>query len=318
MRQFEQIGFIPGERELEEAQHQENIELLLKEGERLSEDDFTDIYGPSVVKRDKKAVEELEGKLRKEMRIDNLNSQEQAEVEAARKRSEALEVIVVQGGDNFRWLGGARLVRTTKYDDLKHGVDAVAEFPKKDKAGAKEKPQRIALAIDACANPHLPSVREKMVKHFSRLTEEAGVEVKYYQSPIDGSKGAIEMVVPVVIGVEGKSVDDLIELFSSLLKLGEAPQHDKTAAARYKEKLEEAKEHPVQMIFLKEIEKQLDCYLRLLKTSSDKKSNFYKKEIEALLEKIKEITDSKKDIDFEHLTEDKIFQAIKQCVSEIK
>lgn len=315
---FENRDFFPSERALDRSSHLKNAELILKEGEgtRLQEIDFADVYPKAEISRDRQVIETLKAKFEKD--LDHLSPEEIKRVEAGKKMSEALEAIIVEEGETFNWFGKDTLViRTTEYDDVVNGVDAVLEFEPSENDSPDERVRRLALAIDASMSPEHFSVQRKISRHSEHLTRKRPpLEIKYFNSAADNYKGKLTRVVPVVVGIEGKNTDELIDLFAQLTKLGNAPKQNQTAMSLYKEKIQEAENHPVQVIFLREIQEQLIYYLRLLELFQDSEADFYRTEITKLLTNIEKSLETKKDINATNLEQDQVFCLIKKLTQK--
>lgn len=310
MGDFEKRDFLSAEQELDRFHHQANAELILEKGEgRMREEDFTDVYGAQKIGNDKKVLEALKREFEKD--LDHLSPEEVEKVEAGKKMSEALELVVTQNGDFYSWFGDdVYMIRTTEYDDLVNGVDAVLEFSPETGPGQDNKVRRLALAIDTSTRGHRFSLQRKISRHSEYLTKRRKpLEVKYFQSAITGEKSRIFKIVPVVIGIEGKNANTLIDLFAQLIKL------DKKSPL-YQEKVEQARTHPVQVVFLEEIQEQFNYYLRLLEGRQDEESDFYRKEISKLSTRIEATLASKKHLDAESLRKDKVFLIIQELTQK--
>ena len=183
---------------------------------------------------------------------------------AGKKRSESLEIIIGDQIELNNWFGPDALFnRTTEYDDFFNGVDAVAEFKN------KEKPQRLALAIDATMKADLTGVKKKIDRNISKLLNN-NLEVKYFESKIDDYKGKLKNVIPVVLGVEGEDADELVHKFAELIHLKKKLYKNDSDEKLISEKKNQLAQHPVQIIFLKEIKLQLDMYHHILEKENNK------------------------------------------------
>lgn len=306
--------------ELDKWRRRKSAELILaKEGEgRLREDDFKDIYPEQEVRSDQELVAVMKRKFEKD--LDNLSEKEIARVDTGRKLSEALEIIVVGEGETYNWFGdGVFIVRTTEYDDIKNGVDAVLEIAPKEGEDLGRQTRRLALAIDASMKAEEFSIQRKFSRHKEYLIgKRPPLEVKYFCSVADKHKGKLIGLVPVVIGVEGGNVDQLIDLFAQLAALGDAPKGDKNARAIYQKKIKEAESHPVQVIFLEEIQDQLRHYLKILESLQDKAGDFYRAEIKRILDFVESTLEAKakEGISAQTLRGDGVYQIIKELTAK--
>lgn len=318
-RMFERLR----EQETETFYNPENIEIILEEGgeERLKESDFSDIYDKGEIERDRTMVSVLKRKFERD--LDHLNPEEIRKIEEKKEWSEALEVIITQRGSECGWFGDdAYLVRATEYDDLVNGLDGVLEFAPAGKTSeGKEKVRRLVLAIDASMQPALDNVRRKINRNLDHLTGRGDkLQVKYFESVVDGFRGRLDMVVPVVVGIDAGNTNRLIGLFAEMIKLGNIKTKDRNVLERHQRQLSKAQEHPAQRAFLEEIRMQLDCYLSLLENRTDEASKLYKEEISALLDKIKAVIKEKGHIredgatDLSGISKDSVLRSIRKAL----
>lgn len=292
----------------------ENIKLIKEycvdeDKVRLNESDFADIYSTTEIRNDLATVARLKDKMQKE---DYHLGQEG--VKTHKEKSGALEAIIAIEGNDWGWFGeGVSITLASEYDDLVNRVDEIIEIPS-PAADDQDHPQvqRVALAVDASMNAHISAVIHKMESHLSHIIGRSEpLEVKYFKSDIDGHKGKLKMVIPVVVGVSGERVPELINAFANLIKLGEKPASDEKSKALYQVKLKKITEHPAQKIFLEEIKLQLDFYLSKLADREDKNSNFYRLEITNLQKWIEEVLDQKQEIAVGDWGQDKMYLTIK-------
>ncbi|TSD01475.1 MAG: hypothetical protein Athens071426_665, partial [Parcubacteria group bacterium Athens0714_26] len=104
------------------------------------------------------------------------------------------------------WLGpDVCTIKPSRYDDIKNGVDSIAEFQESEHTASY-----LALAIDA-------TFSSEIEKKLSRIKKEieAGelAKVKYFASDHMNFRGEIAMIPRVIIGAEAKTIKDISELW---------------------------------------------------------------------------------------------------------
>ena len=224
-------------------------------------------------------------------------------------RSSAMEIVIVDHGERFDWFGDkAHLSLASHYDDLINKVDGVLEFDLEDK-----NPYGIALNIDASMNTDLKTIKDKVDGNIRRvLGGGKPVEVKYFQSAVTGKKKKLTFVIPVVVGIEGNNAHKLIQLMSDIVRLkqsGSPADQEKIAM-----KEAEARSHPAQIIFLREIQEQLAFYSGELKKQGGMKE-LYCKEVDKLSTIIVDILKSKASLSAEALQNDGVYGSIKNALA---
>ena len=158
---------------LDQEYHLENIKLLIesRKNEKLNEKDFRDVFDEKEIEDDLKIVNILENRFGKD--INHLNQEEIIRIENSKKRSEALEIIIINEGEINNWFGeNAYLVRTTKFDDFINGFDGILEI---DSQGTSiNKIQRAALAIDASMKTDYYYIKSKIDRNIEKITTKRG------------------------------------------------------------------------------------------------------------------------------------------------
>lgn len=285
----------------------ENVDLVLatETQKRPHEADFVDEsksgFSQLDVKRDIETTEKMEERFKKDW--DHLPENDIQRIKEGKKRSEALEVIIIDKGEEMNWFGErAHLSRTSRFDDIFNGIDGVLEFDIQE-----SNPYGIALEIDASMKPDQETMKKKITRNTDKvLGKGKAIEVKYFQSKISGEKKKLTFVIPVVTGVEGDNANKLIELFADIERL-KKPGKDE----ELQKKIDEAKNNPAQLIFLKEIKMQLEMYSKLLGKEGGMKQ-LYRKEVDKLVDIIKNIIDSKNNIDSKTLESDGVYNLVKK------
>lgn len=253
--------------------------------------------------RDKMVIQDLKEKFKS--KLDNASPDEQEAMQEGKKMSDALEVIISDQVEMSNWFGpSAFSTKASEYDDFVNGVDSYIEFNADDGQG------EIAFAIDASWKSDFSSLEKKTQRNMRKIRGEEVSMVKYFKSQIDDHKEKKRDIVPVVIGIEGENLDQLLALFSEIIKLRRKEGKNDTEKKVLREKMELIRTHPVQMIFLKEIKMQLDMYSKI-----NIKEGFREK-ILRISKIIKEIIKDKEDegIDLGGLKNDSIFDKIKDVV----
>ncbi len=285
----------------------ENVEIVLasEEKKRLNEIDFIDDkrtgFSREDIQRDIEATSKMEERFKKDW--DYLSEKDIQRIKEGKKKSEALEVIIIDKGEKLGWFGcNARLSRTSKFDDIFNGVDGIVEFDKQE-----DNPYGIALEIDASMNPDKKVIKRKIARNTDKvLGRGKPIEIKYFQSKITGEKKKLTFVVPVIVGTEGNNANRLIQLFADIERLKKSEKNEEA-----RKKLEEAKNDPAQIIFLRETKIQLEMYVSSLEKEGGLKQ-LYKKEVEKLAEIINNILNSKNHINSERLESDRVYNLIKE------
>jgi len=154
---------------------------------------FADIYASEEIERDLAALAERE--------------QSFVQTSEAEKHllemSQVLEAIIFEQSRVNKWFGDAALVKTSRFDDVKNGVDVVVEFPPQaDDASA----EHMAVAIDVTFNENVE--REKLGRILAQIDSGDLAHVKYLHSPF--VHGAIE-APEIILGVDRAHVQQLAE-----------------------------------------------------------------------------------------------------------
>lgn len=299
------------------AKQMENVELILQSAshERPNEKDFGGLYDEATIKRDLDVVRILEQKFHEN--IEHLTPAEMKRVEEGKKRSEALEVIMVEGGELYDWFGDrAFLSRTAKYDDY-NGIDGVLEIVREETEDGEQEPHSIALAVDVSMRPDFSSIERKIGRNVEKVLGPKKPRVKYFQSAVNGSQKRLSMVLPVVVGVEGKHAEELADLFGEVIRMRTIKDRTESAKQLLKGKLNEIANHPTQIVFLQEIADQLDGYAALFAKQTDANSIAYGEKARELSNVIYGIIRSKIDIDPGRYGSDGVFTAIGEVAGKM-
>jgi hypothetical protein len=305
-------------------------ELILEhhKKDRPDEKKFVEIYGDAEIQNDMNDLERMQEKFSVDM--NHLSTQEKEKIDQGKKRSEALEATIV-GLADFGWFGSeTQTSRTHEYDDVFHGIDAVLEIPREKKDKKTDRPQRLALAVDASTDSRSQVVQEKIIRNARKVfrTHRWPPKIKYFESKIqtikiDGKKvpyrGSLDFVVPVVVGLESNEANNLMSLYVRFLRHNEnksktTEQKKDLAAVR-----NEILKHPAQTIFLRQITDQLDMYLNLSEMSDTPLPADVLEQIRELHATFSDLSINKINdgIGMENLANDVVYKEIEKVSKEI-
>lgn len=170
-------------------------------GQAIDPIDFASLYGEAQVRQDKAAA------ARREEEFREAQSPEEAE---ARQLAFILEQVIINQAELSEWLGpNAAMIRTSWFDDIMNGVDAVAEFQE-----GRRSASHLALAIDVVmGGDAIAHVRGKFQKIRDEIREGELATVKYFQSERVGFRGELSGIPRVVVGASGGTARELGELW---------------------------------------------------------------------------------------------------------
>jgi hypothetical protein len=243
-----------------------DIDLIHKKAEsiisnkRISEKDFIEPYGESNVMADLARVTEIESKF---------------VAKETDKISDIFEALVVWNGEQSNWLGeNAVTIQTSRYDDVINGVDAVIEFQGREPRTASY----LGLAADVTFSM---SAVDKFDKLRGQIENGELSKVKYFHSSHMSLHGQLSNLPEVVIGVEGRMVLELGELWLER-------QHGVLA------------EHKVQIMLLKQIREQLITFAMYAESlGKDDIANIYKERLLIIEDILNKKADLVKRFEFE-------------------
>lgn len=262
-------------------------EFLIKKKEYVDIQKFSDLYGESVIEEDAKKVADLEKTFEKE---------DTPEDKEAKKLADSFEILISQLAELENWLGEDMFLKeTSKFDDLFNGVDMVAELVKEGRFS------HLGLAIDVTFSSNPVTIGKKI----KRITEEIkrGVlaKVKYFDSEEADIRGELRNIPRVIIGTDRETLNELADLWLRRNTLRESKfKGDLTdaAVAAVDKELKainlQLRNHRVQSHILKQVEFQLEKFSNFAEEQGQKE---LAEKIKSNLEMIKEILDSKKDIE---------------------
>lgn len=195
---------------------------------------FRDLFGNGNVEDDLRYVEEKEEQFKKGRDI---------EMEEARKLAEIFETIFCEQAELSDWLGpNAFTVKASRYDDIKNGVDVVAEFQ-----GDETSAPPLTLAIDVMVGQGW----ERKLQGEKGIKNKKGIKdnikegkltwVKYFVSEATDEKKVLREIPKIIIGVGAETVEALAGLWLD---------GKKKALGK----------HPIQFQILEEIALQLEAF----------------------------------------------------------
>jgi hypothetical protein len=254
----------------------------------------------------------------KEVVSDDIRAVERAEKSFNHKEgdviSEAFEISLIDLGELAQWLGDAKMQRSSKFDDYFRGIDGVAEFRQGEDA-----PHRIALVIDAtigksASGASMETVRDKVERNIAKVINRE-VNMKYFKSAVDGYKGKLENIIPVVVGVEGKTAQEIITLYAEIISLKNKEPKSLEDEKKLAYKLHDAQNHPAQIVMLEQIRTQAQMYIGLLENLGEEYSAYLQEAV-----KLNEISETllmeKADIETGGYANDNVLNAIRQISEE--
>jgi|GEM_PF-6335239 len=157
---------------------------------------FADIYSSEEIERDLAA----------------LAAREQSFVQTSEaekhllEMSQVLEAIIFEQSRANKWFGDAILIKTSRFDDVKNGVDVIVEFPPQADDTSAE---HMAVAIDVTFNEDVE--REKLGRILAQIDSGDLAHAKYVHSPY--VHGAVE-APEIILGVDRAHVQQIAEEWS--------------------------------------------------------------------------------------------------------
>ncbi len=161
---------------------------------------YTDEYSEEEIKNDEIELAKLE-------KI--FESTETPETKKTKLIADLFEGIIISESEQSEWLGGNAIVHSaSRYDDVKHRVDAICEFTQDDNENSKF----LALGIDVTfSSSNSTSVDKKFVQIMQEIKRNTLAEVKYFS---DNSGKHRELKLPrVIAGASADTVKELVELW---------------------------------------------------------------------------------------------------------
>lgn len=160
---------------------------------------FRDLYGEEIINRDLEYVRRLEEKFAQE-------SQSGSQQERIHRLATIFENIFQEQAERNNWLGdNVYIIKASRFDDIKNGVDNIAEFQKEDRSASY-----LALAIDVTMSADV----EKKLKRIKKGIENGHLAtMKYFVSQYTNIRGELSKIPHVIIGADIKTIKELAELW---------------------------------------------------------------------------------------------------------
>ncbi|MBU1160582.1 MAG: hypothetical protein ABII99_01275 [Patescibacteria group bacterium] len=245
----------------------------------IDPDNFKNTYSSDEIEEDKKYVQEKE-KL--------FIQQENPEKFNAKKIAVILEGILHEHSELSEWLGhNVFTIKTSRFDDIKNGIDMVAEFVEDEQSAS-----HLGLAIDA-------TFSSEIGKKFERIKQEIKqgklAQIKYFQSDHTGVQKKLSKIPRIIIGADVKTIKELGKLWLN-------------------NKNKELGTHPIQFQILEEILIQLKAFEKYAQKYNQKEiAEIY----QTTYKKIKEIYQNKQQSLNDDEVRDSMFYNIKYNVERL-
>lgn len=247
------------------------------ERDRIKPEDFSNLYSPKSIQDDLDYVNRVSSRIERD--------------DKAAGRTERLglvfEEIVSEQIELNEWLGPDNTTKlTSRFDDLKNGVDAIVEMREEIATSY------LALAFD------LTTGLGGLASKFERIKDEIDngtlASVKYFENTEGTFRGELSKVPRIIIGVDNKTATELAKLWL---------EKDNKALA----------EHPAQIKIIEEALIQLGSFkIYAEQVGNNLLANIYERQIK-LLNNIKEGQAKKslyKKLGTAHAKEDGVFNEI--------
>lgn len=179
---------------LEAAHHKAQA---LRERYEIKPDNFRDLYGDQVVANDLEKLARLEEDFKKTETPTSRESKMLADI---------MEAIIAEWGEQGEWFGPeAATIKTSRYDDIVNGVDAIVEFAEGDNRAS-----HTGLAIDATYSDEIG----KKIKNIKNRIDQGNLGVvKYFESEHLPLRGELSEIPMVIITANARTVKELAELW---------------------------------------------------------------------------------------------------------
>lgn len=231
---------------IEQKVHQ----LLKSQQKRIDEFKFVDKYPKEEIQSNITEISELEAKF---------NSNDTLERKNLTQLSEIFEMLLPELAELYNWMGeNVFIVKTSRYDDIKNGVDLVAEIVE------DEKFQYLGLAIDVALSGY--NIENKVARIASRIKDGHLANVKFFDSENSDYHDELRDIAKVVITTDRKTLDELAEtklILNNLEQRRNKPlsiEDSKNLSKQIKEIKEKLRTHPLQIFILEQIKIQLERF----------------------------------------------------------
>jgi len=239
------------------------------------------------------------------------------------KKARILEAIFAQQIELSDWLGqNVFTIVPAEYDDLFHDVDLALEVQKDNDI------KYLALGIDVTSSPI--AIRDKLKKIKEHIADGTLTMMEYFHSKDNRPDfyGVMKNIPQVVIGIQGKAIQELSELWMTAYGLPRSrrglggpslsPEAEQSQRKTIKDAKDKLGKHRVQMLILEEIKIQLSAFrnfaIQVNQTEVTQKFSSILELIDTVL-KEKGVPDRE---DVFKNSEDLIFQSLSEAVSDFK
>ncbi len=197
-------------------------EIFVNSDYFINETDFIPVYGQEIVDADVSFARGLKKEFEERDTLEDKKLKQIADV---------FEAIVLTQSDSNGWLGNARALKTAPYDDFKNKVDMIAEW-----FTPKEGSRLLALAVDVTFGAK--NVQKKLEAIKEEIDSGKLGSIKYFKDERGDFIGMRNNVPRTIIGVSEPVIEELADLWVQ-------GKHSVLA------------DHPIQRLFLDEIDAQL-------------------------------------------------------------
>ena len=214
-------------------------------------------YGEARVKRDRERSEN------KKREIRELGT-------GPTKKAQLLEALLTEQIELSNWFGeNTFTIVPAEFDDLFHGVDLALEI--EDADGIKH----LALGVDVTSSSRSIQKKLKIIK--DHIANGTLTSMEYFHSEDHNPDfyGTMSNIPQVVIGIDGKTIKELGELWMSAygftkLRNGSkqeplSPESEEHQKKIHKEALQKLADHRVQTLLLEEMKMQLTVFHKFAK-----------------------------------------------------
>jgi hypothetical protein len=242
-----------GPKQLSEAVLSNLEKIVAEEMEAIDPEDVADSLGISAeeVVADKKYVEEIKvgidhgndlNKGIKAMKLELEGIENNRILDYKERLGEVFEGFLYKHIGESRIFKNVILHKTAEYDDLRNGVDFVAEYENPDKPSSY-----IGLAMDASFASYAPVIDKKMLRSLGDIKNDTLSKIKYFQFDSEGESK--DLGIPrVIVGTDETHVKALLEKWD----LNEKAE----------EKVVSFEENPVWTIIALQIVEQLKMFIK--------------------------------------------------------
>lgn len=206
--------------------HERAMKLLQDPTHTIQEREFAPkVYSEDVVRRDIKEAQEI---------MRSVEAKRTPEEKVAKKISNILEAIVLEQSELNEWLGDAKTLKTSLYDDTKNKTDLIVEW-----YSPKDGSRVLALAFDISYGHRDDKLEQKIARVKEEVRHGTLGTIRYYKDSRGDFLGTRNNVPRVIVGIGKEGIEDV-------------------AAKWVKNENRTLAQHPAQRVFVEEIHMQLE------------------------------------------------------------